>query len=450
MDSTTKRMKVEEEKDLISNLDDQLLCSIISYLPTKEAIATSIYSKRWRYLWKSLTRLSFHRQQQQRSNQVQHSTPSLSVIDNILSSQIGNVIEFFHMNHLPQDWITSNNNNNHNMQRWIERLKNQKRLGGISLSCQNNNIIYGAPYLFEVPRGIFHGQSLRFVELNEYILTSASPFEGCVNVKTLKLVRVTLTSHETLAGIIGNCATLENLRLDACNIMKERVIDVHVHHEKLKVIEFNDIHITKFHLICETLNEFVLENSSYSSKEFHSIHSPNLRILRTNNHNLLDWCIGLRSRDFESFKYGIPFMEVRVLCTTLNLNSMSDNIVLSFIFRVWSHLQKLDITNKVDDTSTLNSEPDLLPQENMFWEKKELSDSFTHHLRFVKIRGFTGEEREIRLVNHVIRNASVLEKLVIQCSDFVSTQGAAATLRLLSVPRASINVSIVLNNMPGN
>ncbi|KAK4344591.1 hypothetical protein RND71_034767 [Anisodus tanguticus] len=125
---------------------------------------------------------------------------------------------------------------------------------------------------------------------------------------------------------------------------------------------------------------------------------------------------------------------------------MSGNIVLSFVFRVWSYLPKLDITNKVD--TTLNSES-ALPLEHVYWKKKELSNSFTHHLRFMRIRGFTGTEREIRLITHVIKYASVLEKLVIQCSDFVSTQGAAATMGLLSVPRASINVSIVLN-MPGN
>ncbi|PHT69644.1 hypothetical protein T459_24748 [Capsicum annuum] len=153
-----------------------------------------------------------------------------------------------------------------------------------------------------------------------------------------------------------------------------------------------------------------------------------------------------RSRDFEIYKCGIPFMEVHVLCTTLDLNSMSDNIVLNFVFRVWRHLQKIDITNEVD-TSTLDSKS-ALPPEHSYWEKKEISDCFTHHLRFVTIRRFTGHVREIRLINHVIKNAAVLKKLVIHCSNSISTQGAAATMGLLLVPRASIDVSIVLMNMP--
>ncbi|XP_059302725.1 F-box/FBD/LRR-repeat protein At1g78750-like [Lycium ferocissimum] len=299
MDSNTKQIKAPHD-DLISNLHDQLLCSIISYLPTKEAITTSTYSKRWKFLWRSLTRLSLPRRRRGRRQQ-QYSTPAPSIVDKILSSQIGNVIEFFHMHHLPQDWSTSNNNNNNNnsnMQRWIEHLKNEKKLGGISLSCQNN--IYRSPHLYEVPRGIFHGKFLQFVELNKYVLSSASPFEGCVNVKTLKLTAVTLKGGETLADIIGNCASLENLSLRAC-YNKKGQFNIHIQHEKLMMIEFNDIHITKFCLICETLNELVFENSSYSSEESHNIQCPNIRIIRTNNHDLLDWCIGLRVSFFFCF-----------------------------------------------------------------------------------------------------------------------------------------------------
>ncbi|OIS99006.1 hypothetical protein A4A49_62643, partial [Nicotiana attenuata] len=121
---------------------------------------------------------------------------------------------------------------------------------------------------------------------------------------------------------------------------------------------------------------------------------------------------------------------------------MSDHIVLSYVFRNWSHLQTLDITNQADK---IRDSKAVLPQEHWFWESKELVDCLTHHLRLVRISGFTGKEREIRLVINIIKNASVLQKLEIQCSDGCLTLGAAATLGLLSVPRASVNVSIVLN-----
>ncbi|XP_022747533.1 FBD-associated F-box protein At5g56370-like isoform X5 [Durio zibethinus] len=48
-----------QEKDLVSRLPDDILVHILSFLPTEDAIKTSILSKRWKYLWVSIPNFCF-------------------------------------------------------------------------------------------------------------------------------------------------------------------------------------------------------------------------------------------------------------------------------------------------------------------------------------------------------------------------------------------------------
>lgn len=70
MDATSltkiyQRQKGKNKEDIncsgrsLSELPDHVLLHIISFLPTKEAIRTSILSKRWEYIWTSIPKLYF-------------------------------------------------------------------------------------------------------------------------------------------------------------------------------------------------------------------------------------------------------------------------------------------------------------------------------------------------------------------------------------------------------
>ncbi|KAL8266841.1 hypothetical protein R6Q59_004185 [Mikania micrantha] len=59
MDSRHEMVRMKVECDRLSNLPEDLIFKILSFMGTKHAVKTSVLSSRWRYIWASMPSLSF-------------------------------------------------------------------------------------------------------------------------------------------------------------------------------------------------------------------------------------------------------------------------------------------------------------------------------------------------------------------------------------------------------
>ncbi|KAK8318502.1 hypothetical protein V6Z12_A13G178500 [Gossypium hirsutum] len=321
---------------------------------------------------------------------------------------------------------------------------------------------------------IFSCASLHALELCHYKLETDVPFHHCHNLKTMKLKWLYL-STQTLDGIIFSCVFLEHFSLRFSSGFDR----VQLVSDKVKAVELQSLRVKEIHLSTKSLEVLVLDTIKCRAKNF-LINTSKLRVFRAYRNRILEnpdkllrykddmalkvaeileHCSGLlRPENDEGDDYAMDNSSLFnqylwKLLLDLDLNNIREVLILSFILRVCTNLKHLEINIQVSECiGILHSKSEenatricSLPYpESMLWDKRELCDCITRTLTEVTIKGFKGKEREMEFVRHLITKATVMERINIWCSNRCSRQGAEAAYGLLSLPRSSIHVSIVL------
>ncbi|MED6118896.1 hypothetical protein PIB30_006687 [Stylosanthes scabra] len=193
--------------DRISCLPDSILCEILSYLQTKEAVTTSILSRRWRHVWKDLQVIDLDDKPFWKScdDEEWHARFDSSV-NAILSKRNADsyAIKKFR--------LTCFQNSDESMStRYLDAVIGD-RLQELYLNLNLNNIdVYGDA--ITLPEGIFTCPSLKSLVLKGYITLFDAPMVSNVYLPSLKNLELQVRFvdiHKLLSG----CPAIQNLNID--------------------------------------------------------------------------------------------------------------------------------------------------------------------------------------------------------------------------------------------
>ncbi|PNY17154.1 F-box/LRR-repeat protein [Trifolium pratense] len=182
-------MENSADIDRISNLPDELLCHILSFLSTKLAFTTAVLSKRWRPLFKLLTTLRFN----EKSFLDEEAFPCI-VETVILTTKL---IKTFHLNCHPR--------NRKSLNHWIitAKLHPLENLELRSMLHHNKRITLW-PSIFIFPTLVV----LKLTKLKVVDNISVD----LPSLKTLHLINVMLKNKDNFNKLLNGCPILEDLQ----------------------------------------------------------------------------------------------------------------------------------------------------------------------------------------------------------------------------------------------
>ncbi|KAL2476445.1 F-box/LRR-repeat protein [Abeliophyllum distichum] len=445
------KLKNEDNgEDLISKLPDAMLHYILSFLPTKEIIQTSILCKRWQNLWTSISNIYLEDSvDRTKSDYPKRSASFLNFVERILlvhdDSDIERLCLSFKMPVNPScvnSWIS------------IALKHNIKKLS-VSLPLGQSYIL---------PRRLFTCESLTVLRLQMICNLNPSLIHW-PKLKSLHLSRVTFFNESSTQQLFSSFPLLQNLVLIDCGWQNIKHISISIPNLSCLIFQqYLDIIPTEDLLDCKI-----------------EVHAANLVYLGCISNlyvNLLISARSLSNASVDLYNYGGAEKEVggRSISMLSGIQSVrsliisdetleclsgaenfSDDVpvfqnliylkvacemsrrtieILLYLMEKSPNLQILDIAEGIiQDIEFIEDD----------WNFEVMPSCLKSHLKVISINAIYGQEPPILLLKYLLKHSTVLKRVMVHCPDSVSdSMGKREELKnqLLILPRSSENCVI--------
>ncbi|XP_028077707.1 F-box/FBD/LRR-repeat protein At1g13570-like [Camellia sinensis] len=414
-----------EVGDSISQLPEEILCSIVSLLTLREAARTSVLSRRWRFLWRSLLKLNFDITNMTGDTILQQHDKGRFVtwINQVLKHHAGEKIVSCRVVYpLGGEY-------GQDIDQWVQFVaaKDVEELHIKLTTCHllhQDYTLYEFPYWFFAQGG--RRSSLKCLSLNSCSLSLPQNFRSFSSLVSL-CVKNTRVSEENIQNMLSNCLCLEQFSISKCYCPIRLKIANGDKYLKLKhlnltfcrgleVVEiYNAIDLASFECRGDVLRQLLFKNSLQPVRVcFFPVWNTLAGI---------NYAFGRFATDFpqlESLFLGFARVEGDMIPKQLPTFTKLKELVLMVVKP--SPTSVLEITSSLVKASPFLRKLQLhLPyksyrgREKISLEKsKSESESFQHEqLEEVEIFNFHGAEDEVKLAIYLLRNMVVLQKMKI-------------------------------------
>ncbi|PRQ22301.1 putative FBD domain, leucine-rich repeat domain, L domain-containing protein [Rosa chinensis] len=388
---------------------------ILSRLPLREAVRTSVLSSKWRYKSAMLQDLKFNEyvwrgSQNRYDDQIQ--TTFVNMVDHVLLLHIGPIRKF----ELFADDLATRD-----IDRWLTHLSRNSIKELVLRLCVSE---------YHIPLCVFSCQDLVLLVLTQSFLTESnlhkvwlkppSTFKGFRSLKSLQLVGITMAQHvfENLTCctpllerlILRHCYGVTTLNIDAPNLKFldiSGVFDVVNPKSTLNLTDAS-IGVTIYSPVSRVPVSWVPSSSSNLLKIFY--HLPHIRRFAIKSHFLKYLSLGAFPE-----KLPKPCEYLNVLSIDICLDDPDAILTALCILRSSPALQELEIF--MDARKKLTSSPTVVEEQKSSCLDVSYNCTLSQ-LRLVKITEISGVKAELDFIRFLLLSSPVLERMTVTPHKF--------------------------------
>ncbi|KAJ3684874.1 hypothetical protein LUZ61_014038 [Rhynchospora tenuis] len=394
--SSTKRSKPTEEPDFISALPDELVSSILSLVPIKDAARTSVLSSHWRHLWKEAPLCL---------NDASIEPDKLTPVFNNLEWSCKAVSKIILDCHGPIDTLRLSHFTQSKLypalDLIVESATTQRGLRELTLLADINfENHYVLPWSLLCCNSLSQ-LSLRGCKFPSPLFLPASMFP---NLKVLRVTHVEL-SNDTLQVLLSKCLSLETLHF----ISFAGLHCISISSPSLRNLVWHTSFALNGLIIKDVPNLESLMFNEHATMhcKVKVLNAPKLQLLGPLCMNFRALQLGRTFFDCqkESYRWKSELSCVKVTASACQMKRLSSVKTLAI-------KMEPSYDRRKDDGSLSGSRN---YSDLGTWDKQG-SLSFLDHLKTVSVKGFYDDRNDVELVKYLVFHGNKLRKITLLCS----------------------------------